>query len=78
MDYTKEFDFFGNGCIWYKLTKLGVSGNMLNIILAMYINVKSMVKIGNVINKEEYYALLGYGKGSHSHRLYSRFISMIK
>ena len=45
VDFKKAFDFINRDIIWYKLIKLGVRGNILNVIKSMYQNVKSKVKI---------------------------------
>ena len=50
MDFTKAFDYVVREVIWYKLIKIGVRGNILNIIMSMYKHVKSKVKINNSIS----------------------------
>ena len=38
--------------LWYKLIKLGIRGKILNIIMSMYQNVKSIVKFNNEKSKD--------------------------
>ena len=45
VDFTKAFDYVVRDILWYKLIKLGVRGNMLNVIMSMYKHIKSRVKL---------------------------------
>ena len=46
VDFTKAFDYVVRDNLWFKLVKLGLRGNILNIIKSMYDSVKSRVKSG--------------------------------
>ena len=37
IDFTKEFDYIVRENLWYKMIKLGLRGNILNIIKSMYL-----------------------------------------
>ena len=43
IDYRKAFDFVWRSALWYKLKKSGINGNLFNIFLNMYQNIKSCV-----------------------------------
>ena len=40
IDFTKAFDYVVRESLWTKLMKIGLSGNILNIIKAMYKGIK--------------------------------------
>lgn len=44
IDFTKAFDYVVRDNLWYKLIKLGLRGNIMNIIKSMYSCVKSRVR----------------------------------
>ena len=44
IDFSKTFDFMVRDNLWYKLIKLGLVRNILNIVMSMYQNVKPKVK----------------------------------
>ena len=46
IDYEKAFDTVNHDALWIKLVKSGVSCKMLNMIKAIYANVKSCVRNG--------------------------------
>ena len=46
-DFTKAFDYVARAVIGYKLLKIGVRGEMLDIIKSIYQNVKSQIKKNN-------------------------------
>ena len=50
IDFTKAFDYVVRDNLWMKLIKLGMRGNILNIIKSMYCAVKSRVKLGNKLS----------------------------
>ena len=45
IDFTKAFDYTVRENFWYKMIKLGLRGNILNIIKSMYMSVKSRLSI---------------------------------
>ena len=51
VDFTKAFDYVERNILWYKLIKIGVRGQMLDIIKSMYNSVKSRVKNNNNISE---------------------------
>jgi len=48
----KAFDYVVRDNVWLKLVKLGIRGEMLNIIRSMYSSVKSRVKLLNELSDE--------------------------
>ena len=50
IDFSKAFDEVRD-VLWFKLLQFGVRGKMLEIIVSMYENVKSKVKINNRLNE---------------------------
>ena len=62
IDYTKAFDYVVWDNLWFKLVKLGLRGNILDIIKSMYENVKSRVKFCNKIGNE-FFCSLGLRQG---------------
>lgn len=50
VDFTKAFDYVVRDILWYKLIKLGVCGKILNVIMSMYRNIKSKVKLDNTVS----------------------------
>ena len=58
IDFSKAFDFVVRDILWYKLIKLGVRGNILEVIKSMYQNVKSRVKYNNQLS-DNYSCFLG-------------------
>ena len=51
VDFTKAFDYIDRDILWYKLIKIGVRGQMLNIIRSIYNSVKSRVKCNNTLSE---------------------------
>ncbi len=60
--FTKAFDYIVRENIWYKLIRMGIRGNMLNVIKSMYDNIKSKVKSNNQLS-EEFTCMLGVRQG---------------
>lgn len=50
VDFTKAFDYLVHDVLWFKLIKIGIRGNMLNIIRSMYMSVRSRVKYSNMLS----------------------------
>ena len=75
VDFSKAFDYIVRDNIWYKLIKLGVRGNILNVIKSMYENVRSKVKLdGNL--SEPFQCYLGVRQGeSLSPFLFSMYLN---
>lgn len=75
IDFTKAFDYVVRDNLWYKLIKLGLRGNILNIIKSMYTVVKSRVRYENKIS-EEFSCMLGVRQGEClSPFLFSMFLN---
>ena len=53
VDYKKAFDSVNRKNLWYKLSKVGICGKLLNVVKSMYENVKSCVTIEGL--KSEYF-----------------------
>ena len=62
IDFTKAFDLLVRENIWVKLIKIGVRGNILNVLRSMYENVKSRVKINNTLS-DTFICSLGVRQG---------------
>ena len=78
IDYTKAFDYVVRDNLWFKLVKLGLRGNILDIIKSMYENVKSRVKFCNKIGNE-FFCSLGVRQGEClSPLLFSLFLNDIE
>ena len=78
IDFTKAFDYVVRDNLWFKLVKLGLRGNILNIIKSMYQNVKSRVKMCNMVGNE-FFCALGVRQGEClSPLLFSLFLNDIE
>ena len=74
IDFTKAFDYVVRDILWFKLVKLSLRGNILNIVKSMYQNVKSRVKMCDVFFKS-----LGVRQGEClSPLLFSLFLNDIE
>ena len=62
IDFSKAFDFVVRDVLWFKLLQFGVRGKMLDIIVSMYENVKSQVKINNRLS-ESFSCMTGVRQG---------------
>ena len=75
VDFKKAFDFINRDCLWYKLLKSGIRGNMYNIINSMYSNNFSTVKHQGCIS-EPFECRIGVRQGeSLSPFLFSIFLN---
>ena len=75
IDFTKAFDYVVRDNLWFKLIKLGIRGNMLNIIKSMYESVKSRVRFENQLSGE-FSCMLGVRQGEClSPFLFSMFLN---
>ena len=52
IDFSKAFDYVVRDILWFKSTKYGVRGKMLDIIMSMYENIKSRVKLNKKLSQE--------------------------
>ena len=78
VDFTKAFDYVVRDNLWFKLIKLGLRGQILNIIKAMYNSVKSRVKFCNQLGNE-FCCTLGVRQGDClSPLLFSLFLNDIE
>ena len=74
IDFTKAFDYIVRDNLWFKLVKLGLRGNILNIVKSMYLNVKSRKEMCN-----EFFCTLGVRQGQClSPLLFSLFLNDIE
>ena len=62
IDFKKAFDFVVRDILWFKLIQSGVRGKILDIIQAMYTNIKSRVKFENVLS-DEFSSYIGVRQG---------------
>ena len=77
VDFTKAFDYVRDN-LWFKLVKLGLRGNILNIIKSMYDSVKSRVKFCDKVGNE-FFCSLGVRQGEClSPLLFSLFLNDIE
>ena len=75
IDFAKAFDYVVRDNLWFKLIKLGLRGNILNIIKSMYESVKSRVRFQNQIS-EKFSCMLGVRQGEClSPFLFSMFLN---
>ena len=75
VDFTKAFDYMLRDNLWFKRIKLGIRGNILNIIKSMYETVKSKVRFKNKLS-EEFSCMLGVRQGECiSPFLFSMFLN---
>ena len=78
IDFTKAFDYVVRENLWHMLIKLGLRGNILEIIKSMYENAKSRVKFCNGIGNE-FFCSLGVRQGEClSSILFSLFLNDIE
>ena len=78
VDFTKAFDYVVRENLWFKLVKLGLRGNILNIIKSMYEGVKSRVKFCGKIGND-FFCTLGVRQGEClSPLLFSLFFNDIE
>lgn len=78
VDFTKAFDYIVRENLWYKLIKLGLRGNILNIVKSMYSAIKSRVKYNNCLSNE-FLCSLGVRQGEClSPLLFSLFLNDIE
>ena len=52
IDLSKPFDYVVRVILYFKLIKYGVRGKMLDIIMSMYENIKSRVKLNKKLSQE--------------------------
>jgi len=62
IDFSKAFDYVVTDNLWVKLIKLGIRGNICNIIKCMYETVKSRVKLSNKLS-DSFDGMLGATSG---------------
>ena len=75
VDFTKAFDYVVRDNLWFKLIKLGIRGNILDIIRSMYNSVKSRIRFDNHISNE-FSCILGVRQGEClSPFLFSMFLN---
>ncbi|MCG8032789.1 MAG: hypothetical protein JAZ03_11525 [Candidatus Thiodiazotropha taylori] len=62
IDFSKAFDYVVRDILWFKLLQFGVRGKMLDIIMSMYENAKSRVRLNNKLG-EEFTCMTGVRQG---------------
>ena len=62
IDFPKAFDYVVRDILWFKLIKYGIRGKILDIIIAMYKDVKSKVKLNNMLS-EDFSCMTGVRQG---------------
>lgn len=78
IDFSKAFDYVNRDNLWFKLIKLGIRGNILNIMRSMYNSVKSRVKYMNKLSNS-FECELGVRQGEClSPFLFSMFLNDIE
>ena len=75
MDYKKAFDLVWREALWYKMSKNGITGKVLDVIKSMYANIKSCVSLGG--EQSDYFiSLKGVRQGENlSPLLFSLFVN---
>lgn len=75
VDYAKAFDTVSREALWYKLTKYGVNGKMLQVVRSLYSGIKSCV-FHNSCKSESFISLRGVRQGENlSPLLFSLFVN---
>ena len=64
VDFIKAFDYVVRDNLWFKLIKLVIRGNMLNIIKSMYDIAKSGVRFQNQLSDDFSHVCLKLDKGN--------------
>ena len=78
LDFRKAFDYVDRNFLWIKLLKLGIRGEIFNIIHSMYKSVKSIVQVG-AERTQPFECLLGVRQGEClSPFLFSMYINDIE
>ena len=78
LDFRKAFDYVDRNFLWSKLLKLGIRGEIFNIIHSMYKSVKSIVQVGTE-RTQPFKCLLGVRQGEClSPFLFSMYINDIE
>ena len=78
LDFRKAFDYVDRNFLWSKLLKLGIRGEIFNIIHSMYKGVKSIVQVGTE-RRQPFECLLGVRQGEClSPFLFSMYIKDIE
>lgn len=62
IDFSKAFDYVVRDILWFKLLQYGIRGKILDIIVSMYKNVKSKVKLNNTLS-DEFSCMTGVRQG---------------
>ena len=52
IDFSKAFDYVVRDSLWFKLIQYGIRGKNLDIIVSMYRDIKSKVKLNNKLSGE--------------------------
>ena len=50
IDFSKAYDRIPRSLLWYKLSKIGVNGNILRAFQALYTNVKCQVRVNDMVS----------------------------
>ena len=75
VDYKKAFDLVWREALWYKMSKNGITGKVLDVIKSMYANIKSCVSLGG--EQSDYFiSLKGVRQGETCHHCYSHCLLM--
>ena len=78
VDYKKAFDTVWRSALWHKMLESGISGNLYNVILNMYNNIKSCVNVNGVLS-EYFISVNGVRQGKNlSPFLFALFINDIE
>ena len=62
IDFSKAFDYVVRDILWFKLIQYGVRGKILDIIVSMYRDIKSKVKLNNKLS-DEFSCMTGVRQG---------------
>ena len=78
VDYKKAFDSIWREALWYKLTKVGIQGKILEVIKGLYVQVKSCVFL-NGKKSDFFISARGVRQGENlSPLLFSLFVNDIE
>ena len=77
VDFRRAFDSVNRKCLWYKMTKSGIRGNMFNVITSIYATVKSKVLNPDGTISEAFDCIIGVRQGKVYLHFYLLYTSMI-
>lgn len=76
IDFEKAFDTINRGLLWYKLSKIGMPSDMINILKSIYVSTSCCVRVKQDYVSSKFETFQGLRQGCHlSSLLFSLFIN---